>query len=600
MSPRVRNAIVVLGALLLIFIIPQVFATFAVSLLNDIGIAALVVLGLILVSGIGGAISFGQAAFVGIAAYASAWLVVAHQLSPWTGLLFALVLTCGSAWAIGAVTMRLGGHYLALSTIAWGLAVPLVIADTTALGAHSGIDGIAPIQIGPWVLDNANKSFVLVWLILFFGAWFAYNLLGSRVGRTMRALRGGKILLASFGADAFRVRLTLFVVAAAYAALAGWLYAHVNRYINTAPFSLHASIDYVFMMVVGGAAQLGSALIGSALYIGLNNFLQDLLPHFTSRGSQINSLVFALLFLLILERMPGGVGRPLSRLMSRLTRRSRFFRSRHLNISPDASYKLSRRALPQRGTPLVSVKKATKRFGGLVAVNDVSFDVHAGEIVGLIGPNGAGKSTMFNLLTGTLPLTDGAVRLLDVPTADLSQREIALLGVARTFQHVKLRPRMTLLENVALGAYARGHCGLWRGGLRLNGQEEHSIMAEALRQLERVGLADQAYELAGSLPLGTQRLLEIARALASDPVLVMLDEPAAGLRLLEKQALARLLDTLRSEGVTVLIVEHDMEFVMNLVDRLVVMNFGSKISEGNPAQVRADPEVQAAYLGGDA
>src|SRR5690606_20894285 len=191
--------------------------------------------------------------------------------------------------------------------------------------------------------------------------------------------------------------------------------------------------------------------------------------------------------------------------------------------------------------------------------------------------NGAGKSTMFNLLTGTLALSEGNVQFLGQSIKALTQRQIALRGVARTFQHVKLRPAMTLLENGALGAHARGRCGLWRGGLGLDQEEEARIMAGAMRQLARVGLADRAYELAGSLPLGTQRLLEIARALASDPVLIMLDEPAAGLRLLEKQALARLLSALRTEGVTVLVVEHDMEFVMSLVDRIVVMNFGSKI-----------------------
>tara|TARA_R100000084_G_C4609318_1_gene127224 strand:+ start:70 stop:693 length:624 start_codon:yes stop_codon:yes gene_type:complete len=207
---------------------------------------------------------------------------------------------------------------------------------------------------------------------------------------------------------------------------------------------------------------------------------------------------------------------------------------------------------------------------------------------------------MFNLLTGTLPLTEGTVQFLEAPISGLAQRAIALRGVARTFQHVKLRPAMTVLENVALGAHARGHCGLWRGGLCLNSEEEASIMAEAMHQIERVGLTEHAYELAGNLPLGTQRLVEIARSLAADPVLVMLDEPAAGLRLFEKQALSRLLDTLRSEGVTVLIVEHDMEFVMNLVDRLVVMNFGNKIFEGKPEAVRADPKVQEAYLGSEA
>lgn len=577
-----------------IVIVPQILGGFHVALLNDIGIAALVVVGLILVSGIGGAQSFGQAAFVGIAAYTTAWLSTTQGLSPWAGLFMGLLLTCGSAWIVGAVTMRLGGHYLALSTIAWGLAVPLVFANTQALGSHTGIDGIPPIHVGPWALDESRTMFLLIWILVFAGAWFAYNLLSSRVGRTVRALRGGTILMASFGADAFRVRLMLFVLASAYASVAGWLFAHANRFVSHTPFSLHASIDYVFMMVAGGMSQLSSALIGSTLYIGLNNTLQDVLPYVTSRGAQVNSLIFALLFLVILQRMPGGIGRPLARLAERLRP------TRKAKVLPASSARLPHRAMPDKDSPIFSVESATKRFGGLVAVNEVGFDVKAGEIVGLIGPNGAGKSTLFNLLTGTLPLSAGSVRFLGLSLQGKSQREIALLGVARTFQHVKLRPRMTVLDNVALGAHARGQCGLWRGGLHLDREEESRIMAEAMHQLTRVGLADQAYEMAGSLPLGTQRLVEIARALAADPVLIMLDEPAAGLRLLEKQALARLLENLRSEGVTVLIVEHDMEFVMNLVDRLVVMNFGSKIAEGRPDEVRADPQVQAAYLGSDA
>ncbi len=240
---------------------------------------------------------------------------------------------------------------------------------------------------------------------------------------------------------------------------------------------------------------------------------------------------------------------------------------------------------------------ATKRFGGLVAVNDVSFDVDAGEIVGLIGPNGAGKTTMFNLLTCTLPMTSGSATFLDHDIGRATQRAVARLGLARTFQHVKLRPQMSLLDNVALGAHARTRAGVLQAGLRLDRAEERAILAEAWRQLDRIGLADRAGDLAGSLPLGTQRILEIARALAADPVLLVLDEPAAGLRRREKQSLAALLRRLRDEGVTILIVEHDMDFVMKLVDRLVVMNFGQKLVEGAPSAVRADERVQAAYLG---
>jgi branched-chain amino acid transport system permease protein len=258
---------------------------------------------------------------------------------------------------------------------------------------------------------------------------------------------------------------------------------------------------------------------------------------------------------------------------------------------------LPRRSLPSAGAAILGVTGAVKRFGGLIAVDGVSFEVRAGEIVGLIGPNGAGKSTLFNLVTRTLPMSAGRIEFLGRDVSALSQRQLARLGMARTFQHVKLRPQMSLLDNVALGAYGRTRAGLLAAGFGLDRGEERQSLAEALRQLARVGLAERAHEMAGSLPLGTQRTLEIARALAADPVLLVLDEPAAGLRRQEKLALGELLRALRGEGVTILVVEHDMDFVMKLVDRLVVMNFGAKLVEGAPAAVRADVRVQSAYLG---
>ena len=274
-----------------------------------------------------------------------------------------------------------------------------------------------------------------------------------------------------------------------------------------------------------------------------------------------------------------------------------FTRSRPIPYAHSSVEPLPQRSLPETGTQILSVSRAVKRFGGLVAVNDVSFNVCAGEIVGLIGPNGAGKSTMFNLLTCTFPMSAGAIHFMGREITPMAQREVARLGLARTFQHVKLRPNMTLLDNVALGAYSRTTAGFLKSGFRLDRKDERQIMQEAHRQLDRIGLGDQALSLAGSLPLGTQRVLEIARALASDPVLLVLDEPAAGLRRKEKERLSQLLKQLRNEGVTILIVEHDMDFVMKLVDRVVVMNFGSKLVEGTPSAVRADERVQAAYLG---
>lgn len=587
-----RPRMILLGvAIALVALAPLFLGNFGVSLLNDIGISALVALGLVLLTGVGGATSFGQAAFVGIAAYATAWLTTAQGYSPWVGLLFALLLTGVAALAIGLLTLRLGGHFLPLSTIAWGLSIALLFGNMQALGSHTGLSKIPALSLGGFSLADPRAMYYLIWAIVGAGLLFSYNVLQSRTGRAIRSLRGGAILLASVGADAFRVRLTLFVLAALLAGVAGWLYAHTNRFVSPSPFDVRASIEYLLMAVAGGLGHLSGALVGAALVLVMKNALQDVLPLFTQRGGELQAVGFAILFLLLLHYARAG-------LMGFVTRwtRGRFARSEA--TKPPEAPPLPRRQLPAAGTKVVSVRNAVKRFGGLVAVNDVSFDVAAGEIVGLIGPNGAGKSTMFNLLTGTAPMTSGSVEFLGEDVSGLPQRVIANRGMARTFQHVKLRPHMTLLDNVALGAHGRTRAGVLAAGLRLDRREEAQIMAEAWRQLERIGLAQRAHELAGSLPLGTQRILEIARALAADPVLLVLDEPAAGLRRKEKQELGELLRKLRAEGVTILIVEHDMDFVMKLVDRLVVMNFGSKLTEGAPAAVRANPDVQAAYLGG--
>jgi branched-chain amino acid transport system permease protein len=594
-----RGSLPILGVFavaLVLALAPWLSGNFVVSLLNDIGIGALVALGLVLLTGVGGATSFGQAAFVGIAAYASAWLTTSLGLSPWLGLAFALLLTGLSALAIGVLTLHLGGHFLPLSTIAWGLSIAILFGNVEALGRHTGLSNIPPLHIGAWSLADPRAMYYLIWTLVGLALLFGYNLLRSRPGRAMRSLRGGAILLASVGADAYRVRLTLFIIAALLAGLAGWLYAHMNRFISPTPFDMRASIEYLLMAVAGGVGHLIGALLGSGVVLALKNTIQDTLPLLTQRAGQVESVVFAALFIALMHFARGGV-------MGAATRWRRRRGAPAAAMPPDSGppvTPLPRREMPAHGTPILSVQSAVKRFGGLTAVNGVSFDVSAGEIVGLIGPNGAGKSTMFNLLTRTLQMTEGQVRFMGRDISNMSQRQVARLGLARTFQHVKLRPHMNLLDNVALGAYARTRAGVLRAGLRLNRIDERRIMQEARHQLERIGLGERALEWAGSLPLGTQRILEIARALAADPVLLVLDEPAAGLRRNEKMALSELLRKLRGEGVTILIVEHDMDFVMKLVDRLVVMNFGAKLIEGAPAAVRADAQVQAAYLGGAA
>jgi branched-chain amino acid transport system permease protein len=576
------------AAVLLLALAPVLLSPFSITLLNYIGIYALAVLGLVLLTGIGGMLSFGQAAFAGIAAYATAWLTAREGYSPWLGLMLGLALTGAVAAILGAVTLRLGGHFLSLSTIAWGLAIYFLFGNLSMLGQFNGISDVPPISIGGIALASSIGIYYLIWLVLIAALVLAANLLDSREGRAIRTLRAGQVMVESLGINPFRIKLATFVIAALLSGLSGWLYAHMSRFVSPAPFDVQVGILYLLMAMVGGMSYLLGAVVGAAIVTLLKNSIQDYLPLIAPGVSgQLEIVVFSVLFILLLQRARAGLVPFALRYLPRLR-----------PAPPPAAEPLERRPQPRRGSPLLTVDGVTHRFGGLVAVNEVSLALDAGAILGLIGPNGAGKTTMFNLITGALAPDQGQITFLDSDITGRPQRRIARAGIARTFQHVKLRANMTLLDTVLLGTYARTAAGFVRGALRLDRAEEARARSEAIGQLRRVGLADRAFERAGSLPLGNQRLLEIARALAADPVLLVLDEPAAGLRAGEKAALARLLRVLRAEGLTILLVEHDMDFVMGLVDRVVVMDFGCKLCEGAPAAVRRDPRVQEAYLGG--
>jgi branched-chain amino acid transport system permease protein len=585
---RLHIQLAAVATVMCLAVAPFVLSPFSITLMNYIGIYSLVAIGLALLTGVGGIVSFGQAAFVGVAAYATAWVSALNGLSPWLGLVFGVALTCVIAAILGAVTLQLQGHFLSLSTVAWGLAIGFLFGNVEGLGRFNGISSIPPIGFGPFALVSSAQIYFLIWGIVAAVLFLGYNLLDSRLGRAMRALRGGNTLVESLGINAFQIKLVTFVIAAFLASLSGWLYAHMSRFISPGPFDAGMGIEYLMMSMVGGAGSLLGGVVGAAIVTLLKNSVQDYLPLIAKGASgQLEIVAFSALFILFLQWARQGIVPFVARYLPK-TRRER----------PQPAPRLPRRAQPTPGELLLKVDGAERRFGGLIAVNNVSFEVRSGEILAVIGPNGAGKSTLFNCLTGALRVSKGDIVFAGRPITRDAQSRIARGGIARTFQHVKLRPRMSLLENVMLGTYARTRSGLFAGALRLNQREEASTRHEALMQLERVGLGEKPFELAGNLPLGNQRILEIARALAADPALLVLDEPAAGLRRQEKLRLAELLRSLRADHLTILIVEHDMEFVMSLVDRIVVLDFGSKLCEGAPAAIRGDERVQEAYLGG--
>ena len=555
--------------------------------LNYIGLYALVCLGVVLLTGVGGLTSFGQAAFVGIGAYTTAWLTLNLGMSPWLTVWIGLAITSVSALVLGAITLRMSGHYLPLATIAWGLSLYYLMGNLQVLGKYDGLQGLKSLSIGTLSIGQGRLFFVLTWAILLVGAIALINLLDSRPGRAIRSLKGGSQMAEAMGINTFRYKVTIFLIASLLASIGGWLLAHFQLTVNPSAFGLKMGIEYLFMAVLGGVGHVWGALVGAALMKLLDDYLQVALPALIGTSGSYEVIVFGIAMVLVLKYMPDGIWSMVAKHLPRTDR----------PVDWDDAADLPARSKPTKAEPVLEVHLIRKQFGGLMAVNDISFKITAGQIVGLIGPNGAGKSTTFNLITGLLSKTSGQVKFRGQDISALSSRLIARLGMARTFQHVKMIADMTVLENVALGTYTRSSRGVLSSMLRTNRVEEQRLMKEAQRQLERIGMGAFLHEQAGNLAMGPQRLMEIARALCCDPALLLLDEPAAGLRHKEKQGLAKVLRQLQSEGMSILLVEHDMDLVMEVCDHLVVMEFGTLLTQGTPAEIQASPAVRAAYLG---
>ncbi len=565
---------------------PAYLGGYPLSVLDNIMTSAIIAIGLVLLTGIIGMVSLGQAAFAGLGAYASAYAALNWGVNPWLTLPVALLAAAMPAALIGALTLRMSGQFLVLATLAWGISFFYLAGALPMFGGQNGLSGIPPLAVAGLKLGTDRAMYPVIFAGLALVIWMSLNLLNSNFGRMIRTIRYGAAIGESAGANIFLLRLTVFTIAATFAGLAGWLYTFTLQFLDPGAFSLDNGIQYLFMAVIGGVSNIWGGVIGATAYSLADRFLSGYLQQFFGQSFNVNAIFFGVLMLVLMQTARGGLWPFLSGFAAPARRQ----------VAP---LPLDRPAQPPSGTDVLRVSHAVKKFQGLVAVNDLSFDVEAGEILALIGPNGAGKSTIFNLITGLLKSTSGSIRFLGQDITAKRSREIARLGLGRTFQHVRLVPTMTVLENVAVGGYGRHRVPLWKTLLRLNRDGERRALAEAAYQLERVGLLARQGELAANLSLGEQRILEIARALNGNPVLLLLDEPAAGLRFNEKQQLAALLIGLRREGMTVLLVEHDMAFIRQVADRVVVVQYGEKLTEGSVTDIQRNQAVREAYLGVD-
>lgn len=588
-----------------------VFPMVAPTNLVNVGVYALIyglaAIGLSLLMGLAGQVSLGQAAFFAVGAYTHAILLTKYGVP---GLLAAVSGTVAAmvvALLVGLPLLRLRGHFLALATLGLGIIVTVVVRELAITGGTSGIFGIPKPEFNGRVYDTPREFFWLLAPVVVVGLVLARNLVRSRIGRALSAVNDSEVAAECLGVDTFALRLRVFVLSAGYAGLAGVFYAYWLAVVSPEASGFELSVQLLLMVVLGGLGTVWGAITGAIAVEALDEGMRALVPIIVPGATgEVQLIGFGVVLVLLIILLPGG----LAQLSAMVTGR---FRGRDLEgkgrLAPTLALQVDDGAelatllegahVPEPGTDVLRVRGLTKRYGGVTAVDDVSLDARAGEILALIGPNGAGKTTCFNIISGVLQPTAGTVEVRGTRVEGRSPHVVAALGATRTYQNLQVFGSSTVLGNVAVARHLRSRAGIARGMFSLAGNEERDIDRAARAALTALRLADDADRSVRNLPFGRQRLVEVARALAMSPTLLLLDEPMAGLSGPERDSIATLLRRTREAGVSVVLVEHDVEAVMALADRVAVLDDGRLIALGPPEDVRADPAVVAAYLGTD-
>jgi ABC-type branched-subunit amino acid transport system ATPase component/ABC-type branched-subunit amino acid transport system permease subunit len=551
-------------------------------------IFAIAAIGLSLLMGNVNQISLGQSGFFGIGAYAVASLTTTWNLPPWIswplatliGMLVATIVGLG----LGFIALRFRGHYLAMATLAFGLICVGVFHETKFLGGAIGIEDVPYPSFGALTVSG-YPAYWFAWILALGAALLTLNLLRGRSGRAFEAIRNDELAAEVLGVPTRRYKIFAFAYAGALAGLGGSMYAAFLGIVVPDAVSVQLSISLLLMVVLGGSGGVSGALIGAAL-IG---FL-DISGH---QFENTREVVYGLLVIVVVIAAPGGA---FGLIRSRF--KSKPLAARAEAASTVAATPIAIGTPPADGAPL-AVSHVTKRFGGLIAVNDVSFTLTRGTLTSLIGPNGAGKTTLFNAISGIGRLTEGRVEIAGIDVTGCQPHRVAALGVGRTFQNARLFGEMTVLENVVAGAFRTERTSFGADLLALpsSRRSEREATDRARETLARLGLEPIASTLAKDLAFGDRRRVELARATASNPWLLLVDEPAAGLNASERSALTADLLKLRDAGMTLLLIEHDMRLVMSISERVMVLKFGMMIADGKADAVRNDPGVVAAYLG---